>query len=206
MRHYAKINTYHLKGNSGGQLIEPFPIYHATESVQKRCKHFFGTHKLLNLHGQVPSEVDYLNNSEGEVPYLTAQLFPEDIPTKAVLHALPICRIAEDTFIPSYTLFILTYFSENPKGLLEHRYAAQKDIMEFDAEYYPAVVQPAGFVANDNYDLSRWVQEGKLTWLDPYSPDLALQTDTHKPLLELYTAIVGNRKPTIWRQGKQVRF
>jgi hypothetical protein len=74
--------------------------------------------------------------------------------------------------------------------------------MEFDPEYYPSLIQPAGYVDARYYDLAKWVEQTKLGWLNISDPNLSLELDKNKPLPEMYRAIQGRRKPYAWRKGK----
>src|SRR6185369_16004276 len=90
------------------------------------CPHFLGIHELV-----------------GEKPYLTPWFFLYDMPTYAVLHALPIARTKDHRFVPCVTVFIITYFCEDPKLLLERHFAAQHEYGKDDRHFWPATVYPS---------------------------------------------------------------
>lgn len=175
------------------------------------CPHLLGTHRLLNLHGLLPTELEYFSNNTGEVPYLTPWFFPADLVSWAVLHALPICRVMNEDFSPSYTAFSLTYFSEDPKEVLRRHYASEARRGAGDREFYPGTLYPPGMYTTLSYDetlydLESWARRGQLGWLDNQHPDLPLRMGPHTELAPMYHNVVGNRQKYVWRKGLMQPF
>lgn len=200
-------DTYSLGG--WGPYPDLMPALYVIPSeypTNPPCAHFLGIHAFLNLHGHLPTEVDYLSNRTGEVPYLTPWFFPDDIESYAVLHALPICRLEAEQFVPRYTIFSLTYFSQQPKEVLQRHYAEEAEYAKGDPEYYGTTVCPAPIypVRLDEalYDLSAWAARGQLGWLDFTRADTPLRIGAGLQLPETYRNIQGNRNIYVWRKGK----
>ena len=97
-------------------------------------------------------------------------LLPDDIESYTVMHALPICRIEVDRFVPRYTLYTLTYYSatEDVKTLFERG-------REFCT--WSFVCRPPGDPEEDPrwWDLNYWARTGRLHWLASDHPLLPLQ-------------------------------
>jgi hypothetical protein len=158
------------------------------------------------LHDQLPREIEYLNNRTGEVPYLTPWFFQDDMESYVVLHALPICRTESNQFAPTYTMFSLTYFSQDPKLILQRHFAVEAERGKGDPEYHPATVYPAGSIYTQHYDetlydLAQWAVRGQLGWLDFTVADQPLRLGVGSQLPETYQRIHGNRKTYVWRKG-----
>jgi len=171
------------------------------------CRHYMGLQTFVNLGGQVPNGLntsDQLRVGAGEAPYISSNFFQVDIPTKAVLHGIPIYKAVGEQFIPAYTVFVLTYFS------LE-RYALQSAILKaqvepgkiYDDDYMPTL---ANYPNSDsqNYDLPYWVAQGKLGWLDITDPDyLLLNFHDDAEFPAIYHNIQGIRQPHTYYQGRR---
>ncbi|MGQ0603749.1 MAG: hypothetical protein ACT4QE_18875 [Anaerolineales bacterium] len=201
-------DTHELRGWGPSQdllqVLYGVPGEYPTNSP---CPHFLGIHAFLNLHGNLPSEITYLENSTGEVPYLTPWFFPGDIESYAVLHALPICRIEADQFVPRYTVFSLTYFNQDPKLVLKRHYAVEAERGKNDPEYDAATVYPPGAIYTGRedetlYDLPSWAARGLLGWLDFTQANTPLQIGVGSKLPEIYQQIQGSRKTYVWRKGR----
>jgi hypothetical protein len=200
-------DTYSLRGwNASNDRLLALYRY---VPYQPLCAHFLGIHEFMNLHDQEPSELGYLANSAGEVPRLTPWFLPEDIPSFAVLHALPICRIEAEQFVPAYTVFILTYFSENPGLLLERHYQTEAERGRGDPEYYPGFFSLPGLTRNYDeklsapyYELDQRADRGQLGWLDYTRADLPLCLGTGKRLPGIYRHVEGRRYMYTWRDGR----
>lgn len=133
------------------------------------CEHFTLVEPFFHFHGIWPSEAKSLFGPE--VPYVIGYLL-ESNQCLAVIHALPVCRIEENAFVLRYTLFLVTYFSEEPEQALEA-------IMEYNVEFIDEAYEPSPFLVEvgDDWDnLAKWVAEGKLYWLDSQDESLPLQT------------------------------
>jgi hypothetical protein len=200
-----RIDTYErpdnfpcLKNELNGSYILPrnFP-------QDPPCEHFLGIHPFFNSHGQ-PLGPEYFTNTAGEVPFMTRTLFQDAMSTYAVLHALPMCHIENGTFVPRYTLFMLTYFCTNPRLKIEAHYKKQYAFGKGDDEFYPGdIVDNVDYVRGDDaYDLPQWAARGLLGWLDFTQPDLPLQIGLNRQLPEFYRQIVGLRQSYIWHKNK----
>ena len=75
-----------------------------------------------------------------EVPMIQIHLLPSNIQSHVVMHALPVCRIENNRFIPKYTLYVLTYFSVSPKEVIAQYSASQAEKYDSDPEYYGALL------------------------------------------------------------------
>jgi len=104
----------------------------------------------------------------------------------AVIHALPVCRIENDSFVPRYTLFMVSYFSIQPKE-------AYDAVIKFNLKYTDEPYIPSPFLGgcSDDYgeDLPRWVSAGQLFWVDGNDPALNLRT--HDTEAFPYGGIIG---------------
>jgi len=203
-RYHEPADTYSIDG--WGMYPDLKKTLYNIYSTYPRCPHFLGIHAFFNLHGNFPNEVDYLSNRAGEAPYLTPWFFPDDIASYAVLHALPVCRIEAEQFVPRYTAFSLTYFSQHPKLVLKRHYAVEAERGKDDPEYYPAIFYPAPVyparIDEALYDLPAWVARGQLGWLDFTQANMPLRIGVGLELPEIYRAIQGSRNTYVWRKGK----
>jgi len=201
MEYRESANVYEFKGwgytGLGKNLYASDAQRRKTEE-QKHCVHFVGVRTFINLHNIPPNEVESFDNREGEVPLVDAHFFLSDLRTYAVLHALPVCRIEDDTFVPSYTVFIMSYFSEKPSAVIQHTYDSQSSYYDIDPDYYPTVVQRPDTAGEDKFDLSQWVERGQLGWLDFTSPSLPLRIGSNEQLPSIYRVIEGKRKAYVW--------
>ena len=182
-------------------------LYHA--AAHPPCPHFGGIHEFFNLHGQWPHEIRYLSNRAGEAPRLTPWCLPAEMPAFAVLHALPICRLEAEQFVPVYTVFILTYFSAQPALLLKRHYAVEGERGKGDPEFYPATFSQPGMDefydqerAEPYYALAEYAERGQLGWLDYERPDLPLRLGKGLALPGFYQHVEGRRYQYTWRKGK----
>jgi hypothetical protein len=131
-----------------------------------RCSHFVAIHHFVNLNGVMPTELHY--KSLGcEVPYVIPVFLPDDIKSYAVMHALPICRVEDDQFVPRYSVYMITYYSKEPSTLMERRWKISSS---------ECILIGVGLLKRSSWKLTRWVQSGKLQWLDPDVPGLPLRT------------------------------
>jgi len=174
------------------------------------CPHFMGIHSFLNLHEVPPPNTYYWSNRTGEVPYITPWFFPDDVPTYAVLHALPICRIEEDTFVPTYTVFSITYFSQDRKEILMRWRERVRNEGLGDPEYYPSLLaMPNSYSYEERsaqHDLVTWARQGKLGFLDVTRPMLPLFIGPGTELPEIYQHIQGRLATYTWSRGRLKSF
>ena len=206
----APLDLHTLWGWSPSSRLVNVPYGPDTSSFQK-CSHYLGVHIFLHLHAHVP-EGTYYSTTSGEVPFLTKHLFAHaDIQTKAVLAAVPVCRIVEDAFVPTYTAFWLAYFSDSPKQVTHRQYVSDNEKYGHDPEYFPSLIPqpstsdgmniPVAETPYMAYDLARWCREGHLGWLDVTQPDLPLRIGAGMVLPDVYTDIQGDRRSYTYRNG-----
>jgi hypothetical protein len=195
---FARLDTYSLR-----EWIT-LDIGGFNPTVVQPCAHFVTTQYFINLNNYLPTDQDYFDN-QFEVPYVVPHLLkdmllkpsPEyvsqEMHPKAVMHALPLCRIEDQQFVPRYTLFTMVYFAEYPEPL-RTEYIRQSNLL--------AVVVPPEDVheRREWEDLGGWVQAGKLYWLD-INNDLRLQSN---PEAFPYGKIQGYRQSLIYYGGKIV--
>jgi len=77
-------------------------IYSAVYDDQRQrigCRHFVAVQTFINLNGFLPTELNFYH-VELDVPFIMPVFVPDDIPSFAVIHSLPICRIENNTFVP----------------------------------------------------------------------------------------------------------
>ncbi|HYF63975.1 MAG TPA: tRNA (N6-threonylcarbamoyladenosine(37)-N6)-methyltransferase TrmO [Herpetosiphonaceae bacterium] len=203
----APLDTYTLwHWRSGG--LKKLPYGKPTREF-RQCEHFLGIHQFLHLHDHIPEQAfSYFPNHDGEVPFITPWFFADDLPSFAVLSALPICRILENQFVPAYTAWILSYFCVNPTLILDRHYEREAALYGHDREYWPQTVwAPGSYYTNTTvyneelYDLTAWCRRGQLGWLDHTRPDLPLRIGEGLRLPDLYTNIQGDRRAYVYRNG-----
>ncbi len=194
-------------GSEGVTLASEFYHNPGPVSVRPWCRHFVGIHQFINLHNVVPTELTNRPNPSAEVPYLNPGFFRSDFTTYAVLQAQPICRVEGDQFVPRYTVFSLTYFADDPRGLLRVHYAEQHAWAGNDPEFYAsALALPPGKTLDIRldemfYDLPHWALSNRLGWVDWLAPHrLWLRPNLQLPAI--YQSIAGRRTPYNWRNGR----
>jgi hypothetical protein len=153
------------------------------------CLHFTGVQTFINLHGQTPTEIDYFK-FKPEAPFILPDYLPDYPLSYAVMHSLPICRIENNVFVPAYSLFIVSYFSNEPNEL-HHRSSPA-------GRCDGPVSRPYTF--KKDWDLLPWVEAGKLWWLDLERDDLPLKTGSVADFP--YANIEGRRECFVYRNGE----
>jgi hypothetical protein len=162
-----RLDTYSVEGwnrNYGKN------VYHF-QAVVNRCEHFALVEPFFHFHGLWPDEAMGLFGPEK--PHVIGYLLENKV-ALAVIHALPICRIEDSRFVPRYTLFMITYFSENPGKT----YESMKDYNRryTDEPYTPFPFEEPSYDEQHWWDLPLWVSKGLLFWLDGTDPALPLKT------------------------------
>ncbi len=158
------------------------------------CEHMVYTQAFINFHGLVPtesrSEVKSPFEVISEAPHVIPFLLSSDVESQAVIHSLPICRIENYTFIPRYTLYLLTQFStevdELQRRLLPH----------MGDERWSSLLSPFGRTTEERrswWDLNFWVRRRKLAWIEPDNQNIELRSGS--PETFPYGNIVGRREP-----------
>lgn len=202
------IDTYSLAGWLGlsRELRDRIYVWPKQQFPMESCPHFMTYHRFLNLHDRVPVETSYFSNNVGEAPLITLWALPADLEAYAVLHALPICRIEEDQFVPNATLFILSYFNQDPEFVVQRHYAAEWEYGKGDREFFPSSLTPPNpdKSADPLYDLQSWAEQGRLGYLDFTQPALPLRIGQGTQLPAIYRAIEGERREYTWRKGEMI--
>jgi hypothetical protein len=191
-RYHSSVDTYALWGWYPWRVLRDALYVPEALVPPIRCPHFIGVQQFLNLHQQPPTELEYFDNASGDVPYLSRGLFAARVPTAAILHALPICRIEDDQFAPRYTIFALTYFSQNPQAVLGRVLAREAARASADPEYFGTELDLPDSSGAD-YDLPACVKRGQLGWLDVTQATLPLRIGKDLQLPAIYGQIPGNR-------------
>lgn len=186
-----KLDTHSIRGWDS----DPNLWSAVNSDFHSRCHHFVSVQTFVNLNGHLPTELKYYW-SQYDIPFLMPFFLPNDHPAFAVLHSLPICHIEEGQFVPRYIVYMMTYYAESPPliEVLRRQYWAAK--FKSDTDAHVPRLELSG-----ERDLPKWVERGRLLWLDPSSPDLALKSG---PLEEFpYVDIKGYGQPhTVWHGNK----
>jgi len=159
------LNTYSAAAWDKGYGGQAFALGSATH-----CKHFAFTQPFIHFHNIWPEEANH--DLGPEVPYVIGHLL-ESGKCLAIIHALSICRPENGKFVPRYTLYMITYFSEDPKS-------AYDSLIGYNMPYIePGTI--AAFILPQKgsehwWDLPRWVSAGQLYWVDTSEPELKLMT------------------------------
>lgn len=164
LRYWPGINTYSGKSVWGEEAI----VHH--------CRHFALVQPFVNFNGLEPLEAR--NEYGPEVPHVLGYLLELgywfEPGCLAVIHALPVCRTENKTFVPRYTLFLISYFSK-----YEPEYIRDQ-VFKFNAYFWEIPYVQMFSEPPDGreswWNLKKWVAEGKLFWLDTRQPTLELRT------------------------------
>ncbi len=202
-RYSEPIDTYTLLGWGIGELSATLYASRTKFHNLPFCTHLLGIQVFMNFHHTAPYELELFANAWGEVPYLTPWFFVENQTTYAILHALPICRPETDQFIPRYTVFALTYFSEDPQEILREHIRAEDAAHAPDSDYWPDTVHPPGDALRHGlYYLSKWAAAGHLGFLDFTETSLPLRIGPNLAWPALYDSIQGKRFSARWSDNK----
>ena len=180
------LNTYSALGwhlGYGGVLYR-------LEGVTHRCNHYTLAQFFINFHGIWPDEANH--ELPPEVPHVIGHIL-EDNSSLAVIHALPICRPIGDQFIPSYTLYMLSYFAEQPKTVF-------RNVTDYNVAFHEGGTTSAYIVPPEDcqhwWDLPRWVSERKLYWVDASADKMLLRTGNEAQFP--YTKITGRKTTHVY--------
>jgi len=168
------------------------------------CRHFVATHAAINLNGEVPIDMKYCRIAF-DVPYVIPLFLPDDIPSFAVMHSLPICRIEGNAFVPRYIVYMMTYYSAEPKTLWTRRWSDPGEARnaDVDSDYRAVTMWPAagqGEHRGEIWNLRLWVEAKRLHWFDFSKPDLPLKSGP--PEEYPYADIRGYRHSLRFRNGR----
>lgn len=205
----SPIDTYSLAawGSTWTQLAKtPFPSSEFCRADASGCEHVVGVQSFINLHDQRPDGCQYFYNEAGEVPLITPWCIQPDLRSFAVLHALPICTVQQGEFVPSFTVFCLSYFSNAPAETMQRHCSAEWQLGLNEATFFPKELsKPSAFrSAKLKYDLAHWAKAGYLGYLDYKQPDLPLVIGSGTQLPSIYQNIRGLKRGYTWRNGQQL--
>lgn len=146
-------------------------VFHP-DLVVHHCEHFALVQIFFSSYGILYNEICGSHIAAKEAPYVIGHLL-ESGRCLAVMHALPVCRIEDNTFVPRYTLFIISYFSEQPKEAI-------RDVEQYNLKWYnigeSSLYLPLQFGDKKWAILRHWVAAGQLYWVDSRDPNLGVQT------------------------------
>jgi hypothetical protein len=200
----AKLDMHQLETMTGHHTKAESIYYPKHQDTG--CEHFVGVTTYANVNGLLPTEYSLWSNWMGDVPVITPTFLPDDVQSYAVLHCLPACRIEGNTFSPRYSIYMLTYYAEEP-GIVWERRKAEMDVVvrhhpDIDWFGHIPVIYPSDVLHTQPYlgQLQQWVAKGKLLWLDLHSRQLPLRNG---PVEEFpYHNIRGHgRSFTYYRKG-----
>ena len=136
-----------------------------------RCEHFLGVEGFINFNGLEPVELNpSYYSGPAEVPSVVGVYLPDDPVSYAVMHSLPICRVENNKFVPRYSLFMVTYFSRDIHVIRERNWSNYNENMGRITH------SMTDLSSSRDYNLFRWVADGKLLWLDLEYDDLPLKS------------------------------
>ncbi len=216
-----KLDTYSLRQWPGVNAYQGKSVW-GYNAIERHCEHFALVQAFVNFHGRPPTET--LSTFGPEVPHVIGHLLEHaPLDCQAVIHALPICRLERQmprfwprwSFVPRYTLFLVSYFSPRPKDV--HSRA-----MSFNAPHFEPGYGRAFYALPDGrahwWDLTKWVEAGQLHWmagphLDLYTHDVEafpyggiegrtypyLRNYQSQPSLGAYENLFEGHKPSIAR-------
>lgn len=99
--HTAPVDTHSLQSWSNSTTSDTGHYFAHHSTLSKRyhdtfgCKHFNRVQAFFNLEGIVPAEVAYFEQVY-HIPFVMPFYLPDNQPTAAVIHSLPVCRIESD--------------------------------------------------------------------------------------------------------------
>lgn len=162
--YYAAFDTHSLKPN---MFYPPnFSYLFRSDSKEKKCGHFVAVARFINLNGFMPKEYTRWHNRLGDIPVVTPGMLSNNF-EYAVIHGLPICRIEDDVFIPRYSVYFVTYYSRFAHQTIKERREELANLPNIDNDLLEFL--DGSFLGRMNplaKDLSYWVKEEKLFWLD----------------------------------------
>ena len=172
------------------------------------CAHFTAVQSFINLNGFIPTEVNYLSGKCGDVPIVIPELLLDEFDAGAVVHSLPICRVEGNEFVPRYSLYTVTYYSNAPGEARPRSYDLRfPDFKNDDDDSSPLFLfDSSGRIRREPVvgDLRHWVERGKLHWLDLDDPTLPLKSG---PVSDFpYAGIQGIGRSYTYRKRPKPRW
>ena len=168
-------------------------FFHPTITYQSECQHAQLMLYGVNLNGQEQFEnlcwsAIFIGSERPSV----IPLLLERPDTFAVIHSLPLGKIADGQWKPHYTIYFTTYFTTRPPAfpyILKSYRTPEKNPIPRISPYEDA-----------DYNLLPWVQRGHLFWLNPAEPHLPLDSD---PNAFPYSNIQGREGRCYLKMNKQ---
>ena len=152
------------------------------------CEHFQVHQGAMNFGTRMPVEVTETVRVGPGAPFVIDRLLEMDGVT-AVVSGLKTEHGDQ--------IFLMAYFAENPIPDTElHQEWLQESYTQLDADGEPEFAETK-FDPWD-FDLQPWFDSGKLQWIDPGDPDLALHTGTPNP----YLGIEGTQMSQVIVEGE----
>ncbi|MEZ4709783.1 MAG: hypothetical protein R3A44_21435 [Caldilineaceae bacterium] len=178
-------------------------IYRDTYELP-RCNHFVAAQPFLNLNGFLPSETSYISNGNGDIPIVSPELLLDETNSYAVMHCLPICRIEEQQFVPRYSLYIITYYADEPEQV---RARAREILFPPGSKvHWGTILDSCDRLHWEPQvaDLQYWVNKEKLFWLDLVDQSLPLigRQSVNFP----YSGIYGFGRAFIFRKHPKPKW
>jgi hypothetical protein len=166
-----KIDTYSLKkwgyksewGFVTGSLFQ-------YNLVVNHCSHFVIIQPFFGIK-HITDDIQKRGIYDEQIPYVIGHLLEKDL-ALGVIHALPICNIYENEFVPENSLYFISYFSEQPQKVKDAIINYNNYSWEASATLYLMRFR----VKPDWLDLTKWVAEKKLYWVDAYDPEFRILT------------------------------
>jgi hypothetical protein len=161
-----RLDTYSI----GGWSVRHAKALYSHRLVVFHCQHFVLAQPFFHFHEVWPVEAKGMFTPE--VPHVIGHLL-ENKQCLAVIHALPICRIEDNMFVPRYTLFMISYFSIQPDK-------SYNSVITFNVDYieegiaWPFIAPPEGY--ESWWNLNPWVSRNQLYWIDSDDPELSILT------------------------------
>jgi hypothetical protein len=163
-----------------------------------RCSHLFCLDGALNLNGHRPTEaiapITVVTNTTikmaAQVPFVKPRVL--DLPTMvAVIHSFPVAD--------KYTAYPIVYFAEQQPSQEEFCIGwARQEYVDHLEGGKPIVFIGRRTDAQD-YELRKWVEQGKLLWLDPTGDEQLIRGPVEAfP----YNDVLGRRNPYTIKGGK----
>lgn len=164
-----------------------------------RCRHLFCLDGGLNLNGYQPTEahapITVTNDTipmAAEVPFVKPRVLT--LPTMlAVVHSFPVAD--------KYTAYPIIYFAEVQPPQQEFCIGWARQ--EYVDHYRPTgqgVVMIGRRTDAQDYELDKWVRQGKLFWLDPGDEEHPLVRGPAEAFP--YRNIAGRRHPYLIKEGR----
>jgi hypothetical protein len=162
-----RVNTYVVDSHRLGASV------FSTKGIIQHCQHFSFVHTFYHFHGFKPTDALRGEFFRPEVPFVVGFLLRRRW-CKAVIHALPVCRIENNEFVPRFTMFLVVYFAKKPAE-------AYKTLVSWastgpGAEGYASDFRLPSKGDELWEDLRHWIAAGSLFWMDANDPELPIRT------------------------------